>query len=62
MEEAIIAAGFAAIRAIIAQVEESKMADAEKKAAILARLNASQAALDVARTAEENELDKIKKS
>ena len=47
MYEAIVSAGMEAVEAIIAQIKEAKMASAEKQAAILARLNSSQAALDV---------------
>jgi hypothetical protein len=59
---AIVEAGFTAIKAIIAQVEESKMADAQKKQAILARLQATQSALDIAQADANAELNKIKNS
>jgi hypothetical protein len=60
LEIAIAEAAMATIKAIVNQVEESRMADAQKKQAILARLQTSQSALDAARTEEETEFNNLK--
>lgn len=61
MEEAIIAAATQLIEMAVAQIRESRMASEEKKAAILARLNSSTAALADAEAEADAELDALKK-
>lgn len=61
MEEAIIAAAMQLIEMAVAQIREAKMATEERKAAILARLNSSTAALTSAEAESDAELDALKK-
>lgn len=53
-------AGITLIEEIIKRVQESKMADAQRSAAILANLQATQQSLDAAKAEANAELDKIK--
>jgi hypothetical protein len=62
MYEAIAAAALEIIKAVIAQIEEAKLADDDRKAAILARLQSSGAALDLTLGALDAELAKLKQT
>jgi len=56
---AAIEAGIQIIKAVIAQIEEAKMADADKAAAIAARLQSTGASLNLTLSALDAELAKL---
>lgn len=58
----IAEAGMALIEEIIQRVQESKMADAQRSAAILANFQSTQQSLASAKAEANAELDKIKNS